>query len=457
VSTVPPDEMKPGELPGGTDGKARAGPGQPPGKRRRLAVIGGLLALAAAIYGVYWYVWSLSHEDTDDAQVEGHIHPVASHVSGYVSEVAIRDNQFVTSGTVLVRIQSDDYQARGDLAEAQLADAEAGLKAAERNVDVLRQTTAAGVVQARAGVQQAEAKVEAARSDAEGADARLTAATAARQQAQSQVQAAQADFDYASFNRRRLATLSEQNQAAADEVRLTEANYQSTEAKLAASKDAVAQSEAQVKAAQRVSESARASVLVAQGAVEEKKGKLQEQLAGPDEVRMAEAKAEVARAGVQAAKAQLDLARLELGYCTIIAPADGVISRRSVEVGQFLQPGQPFLAVVPLDNTWVVANFKETQLREMRPGQPALLEVDAYPNHPFRGVVDSLAAGTGARFSILPPENATGNFVKVVQRVPVKIVLLPGERDPQRPLRLGMNVVVIVNTGAPPPATGPAP
>jgi membrane fusion protein (multidrug efflux system) len=126
-----------------------------------------------------------------------------------------------------------------------------------------------------------------------------------------------------------------------------------------------------------------------------------------------------------------------------------------VETGQYLQPGLPVLAVVPLDDTWVVANFKETQLKNMRPGQPAVLKVDAYPDHPFKAVVDSIAAGTGARFSILPPENATGNYVKIVQRVPVKIVLQPDQRDPQRPLRPGMNVVVTVDTGSPAAASQP--
>ena len=167
---------------------------------------------------------------------------------------------------------------------------------------------------------------------------------------------------------------------------------------------------------------------------------------------MAEAKLALAQAGAQAARAQLDLARIDLDYCTIQAPAAGVVSKRSAERGQYLQPGQPVLAVVPLDDTWVVANFKETELRDMRVGQPARLRVDAYPDHPFEGVIDSFAAGTGARFSLLPPENATGNYVKVVQRMPVKIVLRHGQRDPQRQLRPGMNVIVTIDTNHQPGA-----
>jgi membrane fusion protein (multidrug efflux system) len=430
----------------GRDETLSEGPARSPGKRWRLGLLALVLITAGGTYGGYWYVWSLTHERTDDAQAEGHIHPVSSKVPGYVGEVCVRDNQGVAEGEVLVRIRSEDYQARVRLAEAALAQSEADLKTAEHNLVVLRGTTAAAIAQARAGVQQEEARLEAARKDADSAQAKLEAAGAAREQAQAQVKAAQADFDYASYNLRRILTLREQNQAAEDEFQLAEAQCRSAEARLSAANELVNLSAAQIEAAQNVLAAARAAILVAEAAVDEQEGKLEAALTGPDQVRVAEAKVELARAGVPAAQAQLDLARLALDDCTITAPAGGVISRRSVEVGQYLQPGQPFLAVVPLDDTWVVANFKETELRNMRAGQPALLQVDAYPDHAFRGRVDSVAAGTGARFSLLPPENATGNFVKVVQRVPVKIVLDEGERDPRRPLRPGMNVVVTVDT-----------
>jgi membrane fusion protein (multidrug efflux system) len=419
---------------------------QAPAKRRRLMLLASLLIVAGGFYGGYWYVWSRTHEKTDDAQTEGHIHAVSGKVPGYVGEVGIRDNQVVAKGDVLVRLRSEDYQARIRLAEARLGQSEADLRVAEYNVAVLRGTTAAAIAEARAGVREQEARLEAARKDADSAQAKLAAAIAAREQAQAQVRAAQADFDYASYNLSRISALRAQNQAAEDETQLAEAQYRSGEARLSAANESVNLSAAQIDAAENVLAAARAAILVVQAAVDAQEGKLQEALTGPDQVRVAEAKLELARAGVPGARAQLDLAQLELDYCTITAPASGVISKRSVEVGQYLQPGQPFLAVVPLDDTWVVANFKETQLRNVRAGQPARLQVDAYPDHPFRGHVDSVAGGTGARFSILPPENATGNFVKVVQRVPVKIVLDEGERDSQRPLRPGMNVVVTVNT-----------
>jgi membrane fusion protein (multidrug efflux system) len=419
---------------------------QPPRKRPRFLLLALPLIVVGGGYAGYWYVWGLTHEKTDDAQTEGHIHAVSSKVAGYAAEVCVRDNQEVAEGDVLVRVRPEDYQARVRLAEAGLAQSEADLNVAEHNLAVLRGATAAAIAEARAGVQQEEARLKAAREDANSAQAKLAAAIVARQQAQAQVKAAQADFDYASYNLGRISALREQNQAAEDEAQLAAAQCRSAEARLAAANESVNLSAAQIDAAQNVLAAARAAILVAEAAIDEQESKLEDALTGPDQVRVAEARVQLARAGMLAARAQLDLARLELDYCTITAPAGGVISKRSVEVGQYLQPGQPFLAVVPLNDTWVVANFKETQLRNMRAGQPALLEVDAYPGHPFHGHIDSVAAGTGARFSILPPENATGNFVKVVQRVPVKIVLDEKERNPQRPLRPGMNVVVTVDT-----------
>ena len=423
------------------------------GRRRRVAVVLIGLAVVAAAYGAYAYVWSRSHEETDDAQVEGHIHAVSSHVAGYVAQVCVEDNQLVAAGDVLVRVRSDDYEARVALAEANLTQAEAGLAAAESTLDVTRGSTAATLTQARAGVQQAEAQLDAAQRDADSAASRLTAAVAGQQQARSQAAAAQAESDYASSNHRRIAALHAQNQAAEDEAQLAESNARAAAARLVAASDAVNLAEAQAQAARHAVDSAKAAIAVAEAAIETQKGKLADALTGPDQVRVAEARVALARATAQSAQAQLDLARIDLAYCTITAPVAGVVSTRSVEAGQYLQPGQPLLALVPLGDTWVLANFKETQLHAMRVGQPALLRVDAYPDHPFQGTIDSLAAGTGARFSLLPPENATGNFVKVVQRVPVKIVLAAGQRDPQRPLRAGLNVVVTVDTGAPPAAT----
>lgn len=426
-----------------------AGAVRPNGRRRRVVIVLAALAAGGAAYGGYWYIWSWSHESTDDAQVEAHIHQVSGRVPGYVTNVCVEDNQVVARGVVLVRVRATDYEARVGLAEANLAQAESGLTAAEHTVEVTRRSTEAALTQARSDVQLAEAQLEAARRNADSATANLTAAIAGQQQAHSQALAAQADFDYASFNDRRVSDLRQRNEAAEDEAKLAESTSRAAEARLTAANDLIRLSEAQAQASQHAVDSAKAAIAVAQAMIEIKKGKVDDALTGPDQVRVAEARADLARATVQSARAQLDLARIDLADCTITAPAAGLVSRRSVEPGQYLQSGQPLLALVPLDDTWVVANFKETQLRAMHVGQPALLRVDAYPDHPFHGVVESLAAGTGARFSLMPPENATGNYVKVVQRIPVKIELAAGQRDPARPLRPGMNVDVTVDTGAP--------
>lgn len=421
-------------------------PAATPAKRRRVLLLVVALLVVGGIYGGYWYIWALTHEKTDDAQIEGHIHAVSSKVPGYVAEVCVRDNQEVNEGDVLVRIRAEDYRARVHVAEANLAQAEADAKVAEHSVAVLRGTTAAAIARAQAAVRGEEARLDTARKDADSAQSKLAAAVAAKEQAEAQAQAAQADYEYENYNVRRVSALRDQNQAAEDEVQLAEARCRSAKAKFAAANKSVSLAAAQIDAAQYVLAAARATIAVEQAAVDQRKGELDNAQTGPDQVRVAEAKLELAQAGVQSARDQLELAQLELGYCTITTPAHGVISKRSVETGQYLQPGQPLLAIVPLDDTWVLANFKETQLRNMRTGQPARLEVDAYPHHRFRGHIDSIAAGTGARFSLLPPENATGNFVKVVQRVPVKIVLDKAEHDAQRPLRPGMNVVVTVDT-----------
>jgi membrane fusion protein (multidrug efflux system) len=426
-----------------------------PKRRRIIWVLLGVVVVAALGYGGWWYVWSLSHEKTDDAQVDGHIHAMAAQVPGYVAVVAIVDNQEVAAGDVLVQIQEDDYLWEVRNAEALLAQAQADLQVDEHEVAILRGTTVAAINQAQAGVEEAEAQLEAARLRADSAAANLTAREAALAQAAANVKVAQADLERAMFELDRIRQLQLENTAALDEINTAETQHAAATARVTAAQEQYRLSAAQVDVARGDLETAKANTLTAEAAVAAQQALLEEARTGPDQVRRAEAQVEVSRAKVESAGAQVELAKINLGYCTIRAPARGVISKRSVETGEYLQPGVPMLAVVPLDDTWVVANFKETQLKNMRPGQPAVLEVDAYPDHPFKGVVNSIAGGTGARFSILPPENATGNYVKIVQRVPVKIVLQPGQRDPQRPLRLGMNVVVTVDTGHPGAAPQP--
>lgn len=377
----------------------------PTGTRRRRPPRWLLVGLALVILvagGVgYWYF--SGHETTDDAQIDGHIMPVSPRIGGTVSAVKVEDNQRVEAGDVLVELDPRDYQVALDRAKAELQEAQAQAQAARTGVPVASTTTASQVESAESAVATAEARLRSAQANLREAEARD----------------AKAGQDL-----ERLKTL-----VAKDEVSRQE--YDSVH--LAA------------EAASAAREAAAASVREAEEGVAAAKARLREARTAPEQVKIMQAQAASADARVARAEASLERARLDLDHTRVVAPAAGVVSKRSVEVGQVVQAGQPLLAVVPLGDVWVTANFKESQLRNIRPGQPATIEVDAYGGRRYRGRVDSIAAATGARFSLLPPENATGNYVKVVQRVPVKIVFEKGQ-DPDHLLRPGMSVVPTVLT-----------
>ena len=316
---------------------------KPPGATRRMLLYGmlALVIVAGLTFGTQTVVFYLHHVQTDDAQIEGHINPVLPKVPGYVTDVLVRDNEKVAAGQVLVRIDSRDFRARVNMAEAALDSTEAA-------------------------VTVAHAYVEAAQSKRA-----KTAADLAR---------------YAPLRNQRVISPQEYDaaKAAADAAA---AEYQAATRQITAVEAQVAQRQA-----------------------------------------------------------DLEYAKLQLSYTTVSAPVAGYVSKKSVEVGQFVEAGQPLMAIVEGSDVWVVANFKETQLRSMRVGQPVEVSVDAYPGRTFHARVDSIGAATGAKFALLPPDNATGNFVKVVQRVPVKIVFAE-DPDADHPLRVGMNVVAVVDLG----------
>lgn len=347
----------------------------------------GILVLVGAVWGFRTVVFYQHHATTDDAQLDGNINPVLPRVSGYVQEVLVSDNQPVKPGDVLVRIDTADLQAKVDQEQASLLNAQAAVSVAEASVASARSTA----VGARAKVSSNQADVTAARSRAQ--------------------------------------------QAAADVARY----------KQLLSKEEISQQ--QYDAAVTAAEAARANADAARATTESQRATAQ---ASSSQIEAATRQVAAAQAQVAQHQAALEAARLQLSYAVIKAPVAGFVSKKNVEVGQFVQAGQPLMAIVQQGNNpndvWVSANFKETQLAKMRPGQTAEIEVDAYPGVTFHGRVESLAAATGARFSLLPPDNATGNFTKVVQRVPVKIVFTDPP-DPKRPLRVGMNVNVTVNLG----------
>lgn len=398
-------------------------------------IILAVVIVAVVGFGGYEY-WrrSSQRESTEDAQIDAHVHPVSARVSGTATKVLVKNNQTVKAGDLLLEIDPADYKVLVDRARANLLEAQAGLQASRTEVPVVStQSTSqlsaaeAGVVEGRTGVVTAEEGVSVARARVQSArahvlDVRASAEKAAR------------DLD----RMKRLIAKEE----------ISQQQYDAAVAAASSFNAAVASAEAQVAEAEQ-------NIRVAESQVQQQRARLQQTEAaergahtGPQQVTMTKARAESAAARVEQAKAALEQAELNLQYTRVIAPVDGIVSQRSVEPGQVIQTGQPLLAVVAIGDVWVTANFKETQLNTMRPGQPAKISVDAYGGRSYDGHVDSIAAATGARFSMLPAENASGNFVKVVQRIPVKIVVDAGQ-DAQYMLRPGMSVVATVQTAGP--------
>jgi membrane fusion protein, multidrug efflux system len=393
--------------------------------------IGAGVALLLVLGGAIWYWIASGRETTDDAQVDAHVTQIAARVGGTVLRVPVADNQEVNADAVLVEIDPRDYQVALDKARAELADAEASALAAKSNVPIASTTTTSDVATARGGVEQAQGGVAGAERELDAAHARLATAQARTREAEANATKTARDVE-------RLRGL-----LAKDEV--SQQQFDAAVAAADAQKAAVDSARSQIAEAEAGIRVAESRLVQARAAEQQAHAGLQSAQTGPEQVTAIKARAAAAEAHAQQAKAVLAQAELNLQYATVKAPVHGIVSRKSVEVGQLVQAGQPLMAIIPLDSIWVTANFKETQLDTVRPGQKAVVTVDAYGGHSFTGHVDSIAAATGARFSMLPPENATGNYVKVVQRVPVKIVL-DGGQDAEHLLRPGMSVVPTIYT-----------
>jgi membrane fusion protein (multidrug efflux system) len=396
-------------------------------KRLWLFVLIGLIVLAGA--GGVASLYS-GREATDDAQVDGHVVPAAARVAGTVTAVHVQDNQEVKAGDVLVELDPRDFEIALARVEAELADARAAAQEATSAVPVASATATGNLAGARAGVQQAQALIDVAQAAQKAATARRTAAEARVTVALTAERKATADL-------KRLESLVAKEEISRAQYDAAVAAAETAQASVASARAALAEAENDVVRAESEVTRARAGLGGAQASARAAS-------TAPSQMQVTRAHASAAEARVMRAQAAVDQARLNLDYTKITANRAGLVSRKSVELGQIVQPGQPLLVLVPLDDVWVTANFKETQLESMRPGQPVHIKVDAYDT-PLDGVVDSIAAATGARFSLLPPENASGNFVKVVQRVPVKIAFKPGQ-NAERRLRPGMSVHVTVTT-----------
>jgi len=391
-----------------------------------IAVVAVVIIAAGA-----WFWSTRGKESTDDAQVEAHVTPIASRVGGTVQAAAVADNQRVTAGAVLVQIDPRDFQLAVEKARAELADAEAAAAASQANVPIVTATASGGISTARGGIAQAQAGITESEQAVLGARSREATA-------QARVREAEANATKAAKDVERLKPL-------LDKDEISQQQYDSAVAAANVARATVDSATAQEREAQAGIQAAESRVKQAQATREQASAQLQTADTAPQQVAATKARAAAAEARVMQLRAAVKQAELNLEYATVKAPTGGVVSRKTVEPGQVIQPGQPLMTIVSLDPVWITANFKETQLEDMRPGQRVTVKVDAYGGTTLTGKIESIAAATGARFSLLPPENATGNFVKVVQRVPVKIVLDEGQ-DAQRILRPGMSVTPTVHT-----------
>jgi membrane fusion protein (multidrug efflux system) len=410
-----PESASPSEKAAPAETRATA-PQAPPARTQgffrlhpRAPMILAIAFVVLLVGGYFAYQYFSSYESTDDAEVDGHLMPLSARISGYILKVNVDDNQSVKAGTVLAEIDPPDYQVAVDQAKAQLADAQATAQALNLTVPITSVNTTSQVSSSEADVENARAGIVGAQQQFDAAKAQLDQALANDVKAQNDLQ--------------RYKLLVEKQEISKQLYDSAIAAASASTATVAANRASAAAAEQQVTQAQSKLINAQANLRYAQ--------------TGPRQVASTRERALSAEATAQQKEAALEQAQLNLQYTKIIAPVDGVVSK-NIEVGMNVQPGQQLFSIVPLADVWVTANFKETQLKYMKPGQPVEIKVDAN-GRKYRGKVDSIAGSSGARTSLLPPENATGNYVKVVQRIPVKIVLDPGEnRDDY--LRLGMSV-----------------
>ena len=390
------------------------GPGRAPARstKARTRIVLGVLGLALLVISVLLYRYFARWESTDDAQIDGYIYPVSPRVPGYVTRVTVNDNQYVEAGTVLVQLDPKDYEVALANAKATLANDQASAAALLTNVPLTSVNTSSQLSSAQADLENANAGLVAAQRVFDAAQASLRQAEANDLKAQDDVTRYQPLAAKDEIPQQRYIQ-------AVDSQKATAAAVEGGRASAAAAEQAVSQSRAKVAQAE---------------------AQLQYAQTRPQQISVQRSRAQAADAETQRAAAILEQAQLNLQYAMIVAPISGIVGQRSVQPGQNVSAGQQLMTIVPLntENIWVTANFKETQLTFMRPGQPVKISVDTYSRE-FDGHIESIAGASGARYSLLPPENATGNYVKVVQRIPVKILFENGQ-DPQQVLRPGMSV-----------------
>jgi membrane fusion protein (multidrug efflux system) len=380
--------------------------------RRNTLLFASVLGILILVGVIGFWLYSRTYESTDDAQVDGHVNGITARIDGVIKAIYVEENQSIQAGQLIAEMDPRDYQVALEQAQAQFLKAQADLRAENPNIPITQSSSQTNVSTSQSEVLNAEASVAAAERDQAAALSRLQETEANNVKAQSDV-----------------------------------GRYKSLVEKEEVSHTQYDQVVATAKALAAAVDSARSSAESAQKVVEQRRAQLDQahsrlamaNVNAPNQVAISRANLQSHQADVQAMKAQVDRAQLDLSYCKIIAPVAGVVSKRTADVGEHVSKGQRLVTFADLGDLWVTANFKEGQLKQMRAGQPVTISVDAYDQN-FDGYVEAMPGATGSVTSLLPPENATGNYVKVVQRLPVRIRFKPGQQGLDR-LRPGMSVV----------------
>lgn len=378
--------------------------------RRQFVIFGAVMVLLVGALLFWWH--STFYEETDDAQVSGHLVQISSRIAGQVVRVNVEENQFVEAGTVVAEIDPRDFEVSVQQSDASRMSAEASARAAQVNVPITGINTGSTLSSAGADVRASAAGVEQSQRQLESARARVEQARANNEKAQLDLQ--------------RYTPLVEKDV-------ISRQQFDAAVATAASAKAGLAEAQAAEQAAEQ-------GVRIASQRLNQARAQLQTAQTGPQQMAIQRARADQAAAQAQQAKAALDQAKLNLSYTRIVAPVSGIITRKSLETGQNIGVGQNLMTLVSLDDVWITANFKETQLRHMKAGQPVEIKVDAF-GRKYHGKITQIGGATGSVMSLFPPENATGNYVKVVQRIPVRIDLSDPNENKGRLLRPGLSVV----------------
>lgn len=399
-------------------------------KNRILISAGAILAVSASIFGYHWLQYVSTHETTDDAYVTGDIHPISSQVSGTIQSIPVNDNQEVRQGQLLIQLDPKDYQAAVQQAQASLQSAIRQAKAAQANISLAFQTATANTTEAQSSIGNAIATID-------SANATVNQAKTAIADAQDQLAKAQAQAANANVNRDRYQQLYQTGAVTKQQRDDALTNDQVAQAQLRSAQQGVLDAKAKYQATLDNVNQARAQLADSQG-------KVQQAQASGQQTQVNRQQYHAAQAQIAAAAAALHQAQINFSYTQVTAPVTGRVGNKTAQVGQRVQPGQPLMAVVS-DSKWIIANFNETQLGKIQPGEAVDIRVDAFPNQTFKGIVNSIAPASGSDFSVLPPDNATGNFTKVVQRIPVKITFDPASiRGYENRITQGMSAEITV-------------